>query len=210
MYLPVDNVALTKARYYFMNREAGSQASTTFRQGFRMISGNSLRRSISIPIPDPPTSEWGPEDMSEEALRQKAIGFNCLGSDPIEGSLQRHFLPNKTFIDDNCHGGLRLELMFPSCWDGVSLDSHDHRSHVAFPSLLHDGECPKGFTKRIPTLLYELAWQTQAFRHTSGTFVLANGDTSGLSYHGDFMTGWAPEKLRQAGDICTDMSGDIN
>ncbi|KAK5308817.1 hypothetical protein LTR70_010789, partial [Exophiala xenobiotica] len=139
----------------------------------------------------------------------KAIGFNCLGSDPPEGSLQRHSLPSKALLDRSCSVGLRLELMFPSCWDGLHRDSSDHRSHVAFPSLVQDGVCPDGYPWRLPTLLYEVSWQTTVFANHSGSFVLANGDPTGLSYHGDFMSGWDPALLQSAGEQCTDSSGNV-
>lgn len=174
-----------------------------------MISGDSGRRNITVPIPDPPKSTWTINDMSQDALRQKAIGFNCLGSDPPEGSLQRHFLPSKTWIDEICPAGLRLELMFPSCWDGVNVDSDDHRSHVAFPSLVQDGMCPYGFLKRIPAIFYEIAWDTTPFQNLSGSFVLANGDSTGFGYHGDFVSGWNSTILEAAGERCTDPSGEV-
>ncbi|KAK5308838.1 hypothetical protein LTR70_010778 [Exophiala xenobiotica] len=195
--------------YYFMNRHANGTMAT-FPPDFRMLSGDSKRRTITIPVPDPPKSFWSEADITQDALRQKAIGFNCLGSDPPEGSLQRHSLPSKAFLDRSCSVGLRLELMFPSCWDGLYRDSSDHRSHVAFPSLVQDGACPDGYPWRLPTLLYEVSWQTTVFANRSGSFVLANGDPTGLGYHGDFMSGWDPALLQSAGEQCTDSSGDIS
>jgi len=174
-----------------------------------MISGNNRRRNLTIPIPDPPKSFWSGPDISQDALQQKALGFNCLGSMPTEGSLDRHFLPSKDFIDRTCSVGLRLEVMFPSCWDGVHNDSSDHQSHVAFPSLVQDGFCPSDLPSRVPTLLYEVSWETTAFKNLSGHFVLANGDYTGLSYHGDFISGWNPSVLQSAGEQCTDPSGQV-
>lgn len=181
----------------------------TFPPGFRMISGDTARRNITVPIPDPPKSVWTIADTTQDALRQKALGFNCLGSTPAEGSLQRHSLPPKEFIDEHCPVGLRLELMFPSCWDAKDVDSEDHRSHVAFPSMVQDGICPDGFPSRIPALLYEVSWETTAFKNMTGSFVLANGDYTGLGYHGDFMSGWDPSFLRRAGQQCSDPSGQV-
>lgn len=116
-----------------------------------------LKIPITIPVPDPPKSVWRSTDITQDALRQKAVGFNRLGRSSVEGSLQRHFLPFKGFIDAFCSAGPRLEVMFPSCWDGINTDSSDHRSHVAFPSLVQDGVCGDNFAARIPTLLYEIS-----------------------------------------------------
>lgn len=29
-----------------------------------------------------------------------------------------------------CKGGIRSNIIFPTCWDGKNLDSPDHKSHV--------------------------------------------------------------------------------
>lgn len=33
-----------------------------------------------------------------------------------------------------CLGGIRSNILYPTCWDGVNLDSPDHKSHVAYPT----------------------------------------------------------------------------
>ena len=111
-----------------------------------MIAGDASKKNDFDPPPDIPQSLWGPGEKTPQALARKAIGFNCLNySGHAEGSLTRHLLPNKTFIDSNCADGLRLELMFPSCWDGISLDANDHESHVAYPDLVMEGTCPADY-----------------------------------------------------------------
>jgi hypothetical protein len=127
-----------------------------FPPGFRMIAGDAGKRNAFIPPPDIPQSLWGPNEKTPKALAEKAIGFNCLNyGGSAEGSLTRHLLPNKSFIDSNCADGLRLELMFPSCWNGVSLDADDHKSHVAYPDLVMEGICPADYETRIPALFFE-------------------------------------------------------
>jgi hypothetical protein len=145
-----------------------------------MLSGDTRQRNFTWPVPDPPKSEWTGDEASQKALAQKALGFNCLDySKNPEGSLYRHFMPDKAYLDANCPDGLRLEIMFPSCWDGKNLDSTDHKSHVAFSSLVMDGTCPDGFETRIPSLFYETIWNTAAFKGQDGEFVIANGDPTG-------------------------------
>ncbi|RAH65543.1 DUF1996 domain-containing protein [Aspergillus aculeatinus CBS 121060] len=192
--------------YYLLNGEN----VTAFPENFRMMAGDTYRRDFPWPIPDPPQSEWSGNDLKQEALRQKAVGFNCLNyqKDP-EPSLGRHFLPNKTYLDEHCTEGVRFELMFPSCWNGKDIDTPDHKSHLAYPSLVMDGECPKGFEHRLVSLFYESIWDTYAFKSKKGNFVLANGDPTGYGYHGDFMYGWDSQVLQQAVDTCTNMSGEV-
>jgi hypothetical protein len=176
-----------------------------------MVAGNQFQRNFTWPIPDPPKSDWSGAQESQFALQQKAIGFNCLNYNAAaEASLYRHFLPEKSFMDANCTDGMRLELMFPSCWNGKDVDSPDHKSHMAYPSLVMDGDCPAGFETRLVSLFYETIWNTYAFKDCEGQFVLANGDPTGFGYHGDFIQGWDPDFLQQAVDTCTSPTGLVN
>ncbi|KAF2267280.1 hypothetical protein CC78DRAFT_457652 [Lojkania enalia] len=194
--------------YYLLFRENG-QKLHAFPEGFRMLVGDSRLRNFSGPVPDPGTSFWGPEDMTQHALTQKAIGFNCLnyGRDP-EASMGRHFLPDKDFMDANCPQGIRAEIMFPSCWNG-ELDSPDHKSHMAFPNLKNSGTCPDGYDKRTPTLFFETTWLTSQFNGVLGTFMLSSGDPVGYGYHADFISGWPVDFLQQAIETCTSDRGEI-
>ena len=151
--------------------------------GLTMISGDTYQRNFTYPIPDPPMP-WSGADVTQEALRQKAIGFNCLNYDKApEASLYRHFMPTKDYIDANCVDGLRLELLFPQCWNG-SLDSTDHKSHLAFPDHSIDGgACPEGYDQLINQIFYETIFNTPAFVGQTGSFVLANGDPTGEFRH---------------------------
>jgi hypothetical protein len=176
-----------------------------------MVAGDPFQRNFTLPVPDPPKSEWTGEHGTQKALAAKAIGFNCLNyKGPAEPSLERHFLPNKTYLDEHCTDGVRFELMFPSCWNGVDLDTEDHHSHVAYPSLVMDGTCPEGFETRLVSLFFETIWDTYAFKDYDGFFSLANGDPTGYGYHGDFMQGWEEGVLQEAIETCTNESGEVN
>jgi hypothetical protein len=149
-----------------------------------MIAGDSDQRNFSnYPVPDIPKSNWNQEPYNTQAfLRQAALGFNCLNyAAPPEGSLYRHFLPDKAYLDANCLDGIRLELMFPSCWNG-SLDSLDHKSHVAYPSEVMTGNCPDDYPQRLVSLFYETIWNTYEFVGVDGQFMLSNGDPTGISH----------------------------
>ena len=150
-------------------------------KGLTIISGDPYQRNFTLPVPDPPMP-WSGEHVTQAALRQKAIGFNCLDySKPPEPSLYRHFLPEKSYLDQNCKDGLRLELLFPQCWNG-ELDSHDHKSHLAFPDhMLNGGKCPEGYDKLINQLFYETIYDTAHFADQDGQFVLSTGDPTGMS-----------------------------
>ncbi|TGJ85748.1 hypothetical protein E0Z10_g2985 [Xylaria hypoxylon] len=229
-----DKSAYWTPAMYFLNSETGEYSPvpevggmlayyllrgdnvTAFPASFQMVSGNNYNREYTVGdpySPDPPQSNWaGLKQTGQSDLQQRAIGFNCLNYNKApEPSLYRHYLPNKTFTDANCPDGLRLELMFPSCWNG-ELDSDDHKSHVAFPDLVGNGNCPDTHTQRLVTLFFETIWDTNAaqFQGKSGSFVMSNGDRTGFGYHGDFMTGWDPDFLQEAVDTCTNPSGSLS
>ena len=180
-------------RYYLLNGGSTSSGKTqkieAFPNGFQMISGQNFNRNSSLPSPqDPnvryqaPLADMGPwPTESQHVLAQRALGFNCMnylaGVNP-EPTLARHSLPHKSFLDAHCPDGLRLELMFPSCWNGEK-DSPDHKSHVAFPDSVMGGDCPEGFDRRLPSLMYETIVATDHFKGKNGKFVLSNGDPTG-------------------------------
>lgn len=168
--------------YYFLNPAPGETKITAFPAGFRMIAGDTNQRNFSLQVPDPPQSEWSSIEGQDTqfGLEEKAKGFNCLNyAATPEGSLTRHFLPDKAFLDANCLDGIRLEVMFPSCWNGKDVDSDNHKDHTAYPDLIFNGACPSGFETRLPGLFYETIWDTYAFKGQDGQFVISNGDPTG-------------------------------
>jgi hypothetical protein len=197
--------------YYLLYPNVGNTSVSAFPDNFNMIAGDTNQRNFTYPVPDLPKSSWTGEYATQAFLRQAAIGFNCLNYDinPPEGTLYRHFLPDKAYLDANCKDGVRFELMFPSCWNGVDATSHDKKSHVAYPSQVMTGDCPEGFPERLPSLLYETIWDTNAFKGQAGHFMIANGDPTGYGYHGDFMTGWDRQFLQKATETCTNLSGKM-
>lgn len=170
-----------------------------------------MQRNFTLPVPDPPKSDWTGVDLTQTSLEAKALGFNCLNyAAAAEGSLYRHFLPDKDYLDANCADGIRMELMFPSCWNGVDVTSPDHKSHVAYPDQVMTGTCPDGFPERLISLFYETIWNTAAYIGVDGQFVISNGDPTGYGYHGDFIMGWDQDFLQEAADTCTNASGEIS
>lgn len=173
-------IELTYFRYYLLYGDN----IKAFPADFAMIAGDTFQRTFDLPIPDPPLSEWNsdPQQSSQSALAKKALGFNCLNYavQPPEGSLYRHFMPDKGYLDAHCTDGLRFELMFPSCWnEAAGPTSHNYKDHMAYPDLVKTGTCPNGFGTRVPSLFYETIYDTYSFLGKAGQFVLANGDPTG-------------------------------
>ena len=111
----------------------------------------------------------------------------------------------------NCAPGqiLVMSIGFPQCWDGVNLDSPDHKSHMAYGAGWPDKGCPS--THPVP-----LAQVTQNYRYrvTSNTanwrLVSDVGVAPGISGHADWMNGWDPAVFQRVVDNCYKPSRDCS
>ena len=99
-------------------------------------------------------------------------------------------------IPPSCPAGssLIVRMQAPSCWDGRSLDSADHKSHVVWPV---NGVCPAGNPVPLPMFEMKVPYKLPG-GNTSG---LAYSSGNGSSFHYDFMNGW--DAPRQAALVAT-------
>ena len=111
----------------------------------------------------------------------------------------------------NCRDGLRAQSVMRSCWDGVNLDSPDHKSHMAYPDGIDNGKCPDTHKHHLVTIFYEVWYNVNRFNQLNdgGRFVLSTGDATGYGHHADFMNGWDKDVLSRAVQTCTNNSGVI-
>jgi len=175
-----------EGQFIALNQTAGmqvyyhlrGQSIEPFPQDFRIIAGDSHLRDFPSAGDGIEKSDYAITGLSanQDYLRQKAIAFTCLNySAPAEPALAINALPQRR----RCPNGLRAEIMFPSCWNGVDSDSYDHRSHVKYPSTVDDGYCPEGYQNRIPSLFFETIWDIEAVSGKGGRLVFSNGDPTG-------------------------------
>lgn len=86
-----------------------------------------------------------------------------------------------------------LRVRFPECWDGVHLDSADHRSHLAFAT---NRTCPSDHPVMIPRISI-----TAIYPSVGGSGItLASG--SALSGHSDFINSWHQSELDRLVRVC--------
>lgn len=174
--------------YYLQRGGPNNDKLQAFPEGFRMLAGNPFKRNHT-------------DDFESEA-----VSFVCL--DYSGGSSTSDGLPTK-----NCPDGLRAQVFFPSCWDGVNLDSADHKSHMSYPigGSYDSGKCPDTHPVHLISIFYEVNYNTGDFGsmwYGSGQpFVFAMGDPTGYGFHGDFVNGWDVPTLQSAVDECTNDSG---
>lgn len=94
---------------------------------------------------------------------------------------------------DSGSKGLHLHVRFPDCWDGVRLDSSDHKSHMAY-SLR--GTCPRTHRVAVPSITLVLEYPVAG----GSGFELSSGGQ--LSGHADFVNAWQQGALTRLVDVC--------
>jgi hypothetical protein len=104
---------------------------------------------------------------------------------------------------------LQARMIYPSCWDGVNLDSPNHRDHMTYalgPTFAQ--VCPDSHPVAVPTLqleaLFPLGSLTKQLGRTpvNSDFILSTGDTTGAGMHSDFLSGWDEPFLKQQLATC--------
>ncbi|KAI9045978.1 DUF1996 and WSC domain-containing protein [Aspergillus affinis] len=177
--------------YYLQRPGPNNDKLHAFPKGFRMLAGDPMKRNNT-------------NDFESEAVSYVCLNYNG----PAKPE-------TNAFPNYNCPDGLRVQLFFPSCWDGKNLDSPDHRSHMAYPisGAYNNGACPKSHPVHMVSLFYEVIWQTNKFADQwygdKQPFVFAHGDPTGYGMHADFVNGWDVDVLQKAVDVCLNDSGRI-
>ena len=166
--LSVDGRPVTPSFAQIYYRRATRRHVETFPPGFRMIAGSA-------------------KATSPQPLR--VTFWNC----GVDGGV-RSSSTVPTCPDARRHA-LRLHVTFPSCWDGKSLDSPDHQSHVAYPV---GGRCPARFAHALPQISLIYRYPVTG----AGNVTLASG--SPFSAHADFFNAWRQSDLQALVDGCLD------
>lgn len=147
---------------YYGSLEADPSKTLPMPQGLRMIAGDS---KLQVATPKGAVNQFycagGPQD---------GITRSADGNWPV------------------CSGGtLHFTLRFPDCWDGLHLDSPNHKGHVAFG---YAGTCPAAFPVPIPAVTFSISYPTSG---TAAGFQLSSGMAS--SMHGDAFFAWENDAM---------------
>ena len=123
-----DEIGQSSAYCIWENMVPGD--TRAFPENFRMIAGTNSNTATEFP-----------NAMAE-----------CVNPSPCQRedcSTENDFFPS-TACDE-----LEVSMFFPGCWDGINVDSPDHKSHVAY-SVDGDvgGDCPASHPVRIPVISF--------------------------------------------------------
>lgn len=113
--------------------------------------------------------------------------FACVGG--INGAGWQKSIPSACYQDNQ----MIFEVSFPQCWDGVNLDSPNHKSHLAEAT---GSGCPKTHPVGLPAITYEIYYDLakinlanlKNWRLSSDNY--AATIPGGYGAHGDYVFGW--------------------
>lgn len=103
---------------------------------------------------------------------------------------------------------LRLDIFFPSCWNGTDLDSANHQSHMTYPTgTANNTICPGTHPYPVVRVSYHFAFPlfpaqldpvtntSKGFRLASDLYTVDADNPGGRSLHGGWINGWHPEAM---------------
>jgi hypothetical protein len=110
-------------------------------------------------------------------------------------------------------GGDRAPILFsmqwPACWNGINVDTPNHRSHMAFPQ--GDNSCPETHPYRLATISLQIFFNINADAvaghwHLSSDEMLAGWTSAkGSTGHMDYFEAWDPTTIHLMHTQCEDV-----
>jgi hypothetical protein len=166
-----------------------SSISTYYKNGY-------LAPEIIQPVPAGLRMIAG-DPMASGPGKVLAMRFKCLGGPNKENDKYGPTI-------GNCDLGAHLvsEVFFPQCWDGVNLDSPDHKSHMSYtvnvPNPARPGRskpaCPATHPIALPQVSFNIVYQVTEkdapLRWRLASDAYDPSLPGGYSSHGDWFNGW--------------------
>ncbi len=172
------------SHFYYKTGYLGVQPSSVrpFPAGLRMIAGD-------------------PKNTTAAArYAQTAWSYHCSNAGNGQGSS----IPNCGVGDE-----VVQVIEFPQCWDGVNLDSPDHKSHMAYANPSRPG-CPASHPVPLPQITFNIHYPVKSANQAS--YWRLSSDTysgpAGYSAHGDWWNGWDQNAMEAFVRTCNNQALD--
>lgn len=120
-------------------------------------------------------------------------------------------------VDPTKNSMVGMFFLFPTCWDGVNLDTANHRSHMAFPTIpkpIGYSACPDDHPYVVPSIEIQIYWEVDP-QLVAGKWCLSSDQMvdgvcnpssgnfdPGKTFHSDYMMGWSPTAIQKMFDYC--------
>lgn len=182
---------VTTATYYFGVHHDQSQIEP-FPEGLKMLVGDGNATA----------------EEAEAARANGSVVWSCLNGTPSEANKPSYCID--TDVADGKPPSLRLDLRFPSCWDGVQPSdavvdpgrtNYDDSAHMALRVSVKNNNsspwtCPATHPTPVPMLHVIWIWQTRG-----GPNVRLSTENQ-YGAHGDFFNGWDEQILARLVENC--------
>jgi hypothetical protein len=165
--------------------------------------GYEMPASVITPAPTGLRMIAGDKTWSNATQNQERVWWTCAGPGPGFSAT----------IPD-CGDRVELVVIFPQCWDGVHLDSPDHKAHMSYPIYSNNANgsrCPDKYPTAIPEITELFYWTVPKGVKSSTWHISSDMDVSrpgGLSAHADWMMGWVPDVMKKLVTQCLNLNKD--
>ncbi len=168
-----------------------------YKQGYNYIPSASIK-------PFPAGLRMVAGNPASTGVQDGVAGFTCFKPDGT--------WINNTAIPTECPAGstLTIGVSFPQCWDGVNLDSPDHRSHMAYAVIGCPSTHPVPLTHITFNINYSVTEANATARWRLSSDDYDKNRPGGYSSHADWFNGWNTGILNAWTTRCINASMDCH
>jgi hypothetical protein len=158
-----------------------------FPKGFRYIAGDNNDR----------TPSFGDDRASWHCIVDQPGNKNLFLHEPKFSSL-----PPRVLQDGRECLSWQAVMKLPTCWTGKSLDSDNHKKHMAY--MTDFSTCPDTHPILLPQLMYQAEFHMDDISKNAkpSDFILSNGDVTMASFHADYIAGFDEDVLKGLIESC--------
>jgi len=185
-----------------IDTRTGAPLAPMFESNFYYKTGYALPPAVISEVPLGLRMISGDAKGSPSAPSSAAT-YSCVWDGGNGNSAWSSSIPTECPVVTGRDSWLIMSVDFPQCWDGVNLDSPDHKSHMTIPVNVkanNTGNCPATHPVALPQIAYQVLYQVKvADEPKYWRLASDNYDTTkpaGYSGHGDYFMAWKPEIVK--------------